>query len=875
MAYSWQESVKPAGTQDIQCDIEYLDKSYIHVYLDGAETTAFTWTSSTNIHLNSALSAETVVLLIRKTEREYLYIEFAGGAPFIEGNVDTQNTQFLHLAQELVEGRSIEGFYGDINMHRYRITNLGDPVDAMDAANKQYVDAGDARLYQRIDAERTVWKAAVANEASIRKAADDALGVRTTNLEQTHFNANTNSFPWWTVLTVATDTVTPGMPFSKAKVRLNGVTQTAGYSYTINSGVVKFAEVLPAGTLVDMTIGVDTDADTGVVASVLALLASSSGATYVSTASGDTVQTALTKLEGAAKRVGTYAELQTTTPEYAGQVVMLVQHTHTGVGGGLFVARTGTVVDDGGVLCRVSSTQYWERLLTGSVDVSMFGCDPTGTIDSYTQLMSALNYSASTGTLLTQSGLTYVTQSIIAPTGINIDFSGFVVMTDASGLEGTYGGYMWVQGVYRGSTTDAYTTIRNLRLSTSLTDAMRGAPRTAPFNGAGLVVLEYITAGYIYTAGFQYGGVRIEAEKGAIRADMVECYLRARPNNSDVYTKAYGYYNAGADTKIDKLKVIKYARGAWTGDFSYYGSIHCWGLPALASSDPNAAGYQWGTMLAGLFVGTSTYVGYYYCDTPETTSYDTPATYDDVNNVYLGYGVVFVGYESTLDNYMFLLYKAQQKQGKVRIAHYMEGRNQHTITYLTCHDGALFDKTNTITYANRNVDFFKNYISGVSGDYLHQYVDTWSADAAFHVSFTGITAHTGTIKYVRRGTELGVYININATAVDTAASTFSMMFVRVPTQVATQSLTMPLHNITTWGCVRRPSGAVDTLSVINGGSPVGTVAVPRNLSGLAIANVVSGVITFKHIDIADGTAWHVAPSQLRTGSLIMSVQFQL
>lgn len=298
MAYSWQESVKPAGTRDIQCDIEYLDKSCIHVYLDGSETTAFTWTSSTNIRLNSPLSAETVVLLIRKTAREYLYIEFASGAPFIEGNVDTQNTQFLHLAQELVEGRSIEGFYGDINMHRYRITNLGDPVDARDTANKQYVDAGDARLDRRIDAEHAAWVAAVENEASVRKAADDALDVRTTNLEQTYFNANTNSFPWWTVLTADTDTVTPGMPFTKAKVRINGVTQTAGYSYTVNAGVVKFAEVLPAGTLVDMTIGVDTEADTSAVASILGLLSDPTGSTYIGDSSYGTVASALGLFSG-------------------------------------------------------------------------------------------------------------------------------------------------------------------------------------------------------------------------------------------------------------------------------------------------------------------------------------------------------------------------------------------------------------------------------------------------------------------------------------------------------------------------------------------------------------------------------------------------
>lgn len=311
MAFSWQESVKTAGTQDIQCDIEYLDKSYIHVYLDGSETTAFTWTSSTNIRLNSPLSTETVVLLIRKTEREYLYIEFASGAPFIEGNVDTQNTQFLHLAQELVEGRYIEGFYGDINMHRYRITNLGDPVDARDASNKQYVDAGDARLDRRIDAEHTAWVSAVENEASIRKAADDALDVRTTNLEQTAFNANTNSFPWWTIVPADTTTITPGMPFTRAKIRLNGVTQTAGYSYSISNGVVTFAEVVPAGTLVDMTIGIDTEADTGVVASLLALLSGKDGATYIGYGLGYAVTSTLKRVVSRIKTLFDYGETNT------------------------------------------------------------------------------------------------------------------------------------------------------------------------------------------------------------------------------------------------------------------------------------------------------------------------------------------------------------------------------------------------------------------------------------------------------------------------------------------------------------------------------------------------------------------------------------
>lgn len=253
MAFSWQEQIKPAGTQDIQCDIEYLDKSYIHVYLDGVETTGYTWTSATNIRLNTALAASTTVLLIRKTEREYLYIEFASGSPFIEVNVDSQNTQFLHLAQELVEGRAIPGFYGTISMNGYRITDLANPINSQDAATKSYVDAADALLGQRIDAE-----------AATRKAADDALSMRTSALENTFISGvETVSYPWSTVLAEATDEVTPGLAFTKAVVEINGVGQIRGYSFEIVDNTILFAKTLPAGTVVAARLGADVTAGDG------------------------------------------------------------------------------------------------------------------------------------------------------------------------------------------------------------------------------------------------------------------------------------------------------------------------------------------------------------------------------------------------------------------------------------------------------------------------------------------------------------------------------------------------------------------------------------------------------------------------------------
>ncbi|QOI68569.1 putative tail fiber protein [Klebsiella phage vB_KpnP_Dlv622] len=264
MAFSWQEQIKSAGTQDIQCDIEYLDKSYIHVYLDGVETTGYTWTSSTNIRLNTALTADTTVLLIRKTEREYLYIEFASGSPFIEVNVDSQNTQFLHLAQELVEGRAIPGFYGTISMNGYRITDLANPINAQDAATKEYVDAADTLLGQRIDAEHSGWVSAVQAESITRKAADDALSMRTSALENTFISGvETVSYPWSTVLTEDTDEVTPGLAFTKAVVEINGVGQIRGYSFEIVDNTILFAETLPAGTIVAARLGVDVTAGDG------------------------------------------------------------------------------------------------------------------------------------------------------------------------------------------------------------------------------------------------------------------------------------------------------------------------------------------------------------------------------------------------------------------------------------------------------------------------------------------------------------------------------------------------------------------------------------------------------------------------------------
>ena len=263
MAFSWSELNYPAGTTSVPVDIAYLDKSYIYVYLDNVLTTDYTWASDTVIQFNTALAAATDVLLVRRTDKEFLYIMFAEGAAFIRENIDTQNTQFLHLAQELTEGRSIEGFYGDLSMNGFRITNLGDGVNPGDAVNKGQLDKVDERVG---------------------------------SLEQS-FIQDTTSYPWYTVTTAATDTFSPPYTFTKAALYINGVCQVPGYSYEVVSNQILLADPVPIGTLVFARLGEDVGTgESYATADQLAAVATSLQATIDTKLDADANAVSATKL---------------------------------------------------------------------------------------------------------------------------------------------------------------------------------------------------------------------------------------------------------------------------------------------------------------------------------------------------------------------------------------------------------------------------------------------------------------------------------------------------------------------------------------------------------------------------------------------------
>jgi hypothetical protein len=354
MAFSWEQQIYPAGSQNVSVSIAYLDKSYIYVYLDGVLTTNYTWASDVTIRLDTALTASTEVLLVRRTSKEYLFILFASGAPFISENLDTQNTQFLHLAQEMVEGRSIEGFYGNISMNGFKITNLGEGTEPGDAVNKGQLDEVDTRV---------------------------------TQLEQTWL-VPSSSYPWFTNTTAETDVLTPGYIFTKAAVYINGVCQTPGYSYEVVDNTIMLANPVPAGTHIMARLGEDVPNEQG----------------YATTAQVSTTNARVTAVEGRATAIEAelvmlnnevdqdLAALQALTTVVAGKAAAGVNSDITSLTG-LTVAIPVTAGGTGSLTAAgarsnlgLASVALGGTAATGTADTAAFAADTTLTFSAtYTQ----------------------------------------------------------------------------------------------------------------------------------------------------------------------------------------------------------------------------------------------------------------------------------------------------------------------------------------------------------------------------------------------------------------------------------------------------------------------------------------------------------
>ena len=254
--YSVQIAVSDGTLTRIALSIEYFEKDDITLYRNLELTPLvlgidWQWDGGTHINLltNIPVPLGSYITVRRNTNIDRAFNIYDGGAAFSRDTLDENFKQMIYLAQEFTEGNGLTGLYFPLDMHDFQIKNLGAPTDPKDAVTKQYVDTANT-------AQDTAFANGQAAQDAATAASQAVQDSRLAMLEGT-FVAVTNSYEWVSTTTTLTDTLTPGLVFTKAALYLNGVKQTPGDSFVVVNNQLLLATSIPPGTVVVATLGED------------------------------------------------------------------------------------------------------------------------------------------------------------------------------------------------------------------------------------------------------------------------------------------------------------------------------------------------------------------------------------------------------------------------------------------------------------------------------------------------------------------------------------------------------------------------------------------------------------------------------------------
>lgn len=142
-AFSIVDLSGTAGQSNFTFSFPYLSQDHIHVYLDGVETSAFSFNSSFTIHLTTPLAADAVVRIQRITPIDEALVDFSNGSVLGEADLDAEALQLLYAVQESVDDQ-INSIHTDASGNwdflGHRGVNAADPIDPQDVVTKQYSD---------------------------------------------------------------------------------------------------------------------------------------------------------------------------------------------------------------------------------------------------------------------------------------------------------------------------------------------------------------------------------------------------------------------------------------------------------------------------------------------------------------------------------------------------------------------------------------------------------------------------------------------------------------------------------------------------------------------------------------------------------------
>lgn len=137
MAYSTQRAVSDGTLTDILLSIEYIDREDIQVLVDNAPATGWGWITDTLIRFSAPVPAGSEVLVQRSTALAGVLNVFTRGAIFDDPTMDENFRQLLYICQEAKEGAIVGEVFKDLNLHGFKLINVGPGTQPGDAINYQ------------------------------------------------------------------------------------------------------------------------------------------------------------------------------------------------------------------------------------------------------------------------------------------------------------------------------------------------------------------------------------------------------------------------------------------------------------------------------------------------------------------------------------------------------------------------------------------------------------------------------------------------------------------------------------------------------------------------------------------------------------------
>lgn len=146
MAYSYNVYTGNGSTTQFTVGFPYIRREHVKVYVAYVDT-AYTYVNDTTVQLATAPGAGVRVEVRRVTPFTPALVDYTDGSTLVAADLDTSNLQHLYLEQELDDANKqaiyVDPTTGLLTAASQRITNVADPVNAQDAATKNYVDTAD------------------------------------------------------------------------------------------------------------------------------------------------------------------------------------------------------------------------------------------------------------------------------------------------------------------------------------------------------------------------------------------------------------------------------------------------------------------------------------------------------------------------------------------------------------------------------------------------------------------------------------------------------------------------------------------------------------------------------------------------------------